>query len=914
MLNKVFDQLSTNGYTMTPCRQKTPFLSAWPNLQNNVNWKAQYPECNVGIVLSTKLVAIDIDVMNQKCANVILKEVVNRFGTDVLVRQGKQPKLLVLFKTQDDDEIIKKHKIHLMDNSGEKHQVEILAHGNQFIAFGTHPDTQKAYNWISMRTPINTVIDELPSISLAEIRDFLLNLYKILPGGWAVEKIDGLNKLAPQNAIKNELVSVKAHSSINQKINVDELKAHLDNIDADEYDTWVTVGMALNDYDTKLGLQVWENWSQKSSNYKKNDCTNKWPTFKSGGISIGTIIDLSKKSMLKKYESRIAQCIDSSELLTKILVDIQACKFKFDDYKKLTVLIEQKSQELGKKLTKNDKKSFDIVIDSKYEVNEHGLFYHTQKNGEPYSYRISSPIFVEATSVDALGSNFGRYLKFQTRLGEWKNTYIPMTMLADKSFALQRELLNEGCDIDFDRYQDLNRYISTAATDKVVKISTKNGWMSNDCFVMPHKTVGEQNCFYQGFRSNNPYSEYGNIEDWQQQIAEYCRGNPILMFSISIGLAAPLLKTSGITNGGGFHFFGASSKGKSTLSLLTASIFGKPLDFMNSWRTTTNALESTAELYNDCVLILDEISQSDAKDLGNAIYTLANGKSKARSDRNGVAKKIKNWQIMMMSNGERSIDSHCESDKDSTAGQMIRLLNIPIFGQYGVFNELHDKKDGRELSDHLSQAYQNSYGTAGVLWLEKLIENKHDIKALLDEMTNRFIKKAEKAKLGKLSSQHLRGMKMFALVALAGELSGIYGVTPWGKNESVNAAFECFIQWKQYHGNTDGDIEQAQILQLIKNYVDLHGNSRFQDVLNAGADGKSIYMQSGYKKWVKEEGYIYLFNQAALKEALSGHDFKFGIKTLIEKGWLTPASDRADTQHRINKTQKRFYQISIGDI
>ena len=76
------------------------------------------------------------------------------------------------------------------------------------------------------------------------------------------------------------------------------------------------------------------------------------------------------------------------------------------------------------KLTKNDKKSFDIVIDSKYEVNEDGLFYHTQKNGEPCSYRVSSPIFVEATTLDAQGSNFGRLLKFQTRLGEWKNTYI----------------------------------------------------------------------------------------------------------------------------------------------------------------------------------------------------------------------------------------------------------------------------------------------------------------------------------------------------------------------------------------------------------------------------------------------------------------------------------------------------------
>jgi putative DNA primase/helicase len=878
-----------------------------------VNWKIKYPECNVGIVLSTKLVAIDIDVMNQKCANAILKEVVNRFGTDVLVRQGKQPKLLVLFKTQD-DEIIKKHKIHLKDGLGEIHQVEILADGNQFIAFGTHPDTQREYNWISMRTPINTVVDELPSISLAEIRDFLLNLYKILPGGWAVEKIDGLNKLAPQNAIKNELVSVKNNHFVNQNTHVDELKAHLDNIDADDYDTWVSVGMALNDYDAEQGLQLWEDWSQKSSNYKKNDCINKWPTFKSGGLTIGTIIDLSKKSMLKKYESRIAQCTDSSELLTRDLLDIKACNFKFEDYKKLTLLIEQKSQELGKKLTKNDKKSFDIIIDSKYEVNEHGLFYHTQKNGEPYSYRISSPIFVEAISLDGLGSNYGRYLKFQTRLGEWKNIYIPMTILADKSFALQRELLNEGCDIDFDRYQDLNRYISTADTDKVVEISTKNGWMSNDCFVMPHKTIGEQNIFYQGFQSNNPYSEHGSIEDWRQQISEYCRGNTMLMFSISTALAAPLLKMSGIPNGGGFHFFGASSKGKSTLSLITASLYGKPLDFMKSWRTTTNALEATAEQYNDCVLVLDEISQSDGRDLGNAIYTLANGKGKARSDRNGAAKNIKKWQIMMMSNGERSIDSHCESDK-SPVGQMIRLLNIPIFGQYGVFNELHDKKDGREFSEYLSHTCQNNYGTAGILWLEKLIKNKPEIKVLLDEMTNHFIKKATKAKLGKLSSQHLRAIKLFALVALAGELSGIYGVTTWEKDESINAAFECFMQWKKYHGNTEGDIEQTQILRLIKNYVDLHGNSRFQEVANAGLDGKSIYMQAGYKRWAGEEkGYIYLFNRTALQEALSGHDFSFGIRTLIEQRWLTPASDRPDTQHRINKQQKRFYQITIDDI
>ncbi|WP_457589305.1 DUF927 domain-containing protein, partial [Legionella pneumophila] len=46
------------------------------------------------------------------------------------------------------------------------------------------------------------------------------------------------------------------------------------------------------------------------------------------------------------------------------------------------------------------------------------------------------------------------------------------------------------------------------------------------------------------------------------------------------------------------------------------------------WRSTTNGLEGLAALHNDGLLILDELSQMDPREAGEAAYLLANGQGK----------------------------------------------------------------------------------------------------------------------------------------------------------------------------------------------------------------------------------------------------------------------------------------------
>ena len=57
---------------------------------------------------------------------------------------------------------------------------------------------------------------------------------------------------------------------------------------ADDYDTWLKVGMALKSINNDL-LIHWDKWSQQSQKYEPNVCEYKWDSFRREGITIGTL-------------------------------------------------------------------------------------------------------------------------------------------------------------------------------------------------------------------------------------------------------------------------------------------------------------------------------------------------------------------------------------------------------------------------------------------------------------------------------------------------------------------------------------------------------------------------------------------------------------------------------------------------
>ena len=63
----------------------------------------------------------------------------------------------------------------------------------------------------------------------------------------------------------------------------------------DDYDTWLGMGMALNDWDSRAGLDIWRDWSKSSTKYKDGDCDEKWTSFPpGGGVTIASLFKLAK--------------------------------------------------------------------------------------------------------------------------------------------------------------------------------------------------------------------------------------------------------------------------------------------------------------------------------------------------------------------------------------------------------------------------------------------------------------------------------------------------------------------------------------------------------------------------------------------------------------------------------------------
>jgi putative DNA primase/helicase len=121
----------------------------------------------------------------------------------------------------------------------------------------------------------------------------------------------------------------------------------------------------------------------------------------------------------------------------------------------------------------------------------------------------------------------------------------------------------------------------------------------------------------------------GTLDGWRTEIAARAVGNPLFALGLSAAFAGPMLARCN-AEGGGLHFVGDSSTGKTTILEAACSVWGGR-GYRRSWRATANGMEGAAALFNDCLLALDEISECDPREVGNIVYSLGNGRGKQRA-------------------------------------------------------------------------------------------------------------------------------------------------------------------------------------------------------------------------------------------------------------------------------------------
>jgi putative DNA primase/helicase len=517
--------------------------------------------------------------------------------------------------------------------------------------------------------------------------------------------------------------------------------------------------------------------------------------------------------------------------------------------------------------------------------------------------RICAPLHVEATTCDSGQDNFGRLLRFKNSLGQWRSWAMPMALLSSSGDELRGILLAMGLEI---AYTSKDRalfaaYLQGTPPSKRVQCVLKVGWADRGAFVLPDTVLGPNSTkyIYQGSSVGDEFTTGGTLSEWQSGIADKAVRNPLLMVALSAAFSGPLLERLRAESGG-IHFIGDSSTGKTTLVEAACSVYGGA-NYKRSWRATSNGMEGCAATFNDSLLVLDEISECDPRDVGAIVYALGNGKGKQRANQKGGARSVTQWRCSVLSSGERSVStSMLEGGKQAKAGQAVRLLDVQASRAFGAWDELHGANDGASFSDAIKGIASTHYGHAGRAFIKSLASDGRDFHKLLErfKVLEGFVSE---------DGQEKRAAARLAVIALAGELAIEYRLVSWEGCEATNAAILAFDTWRTMRGA--GNDEPKKILQAVADFIARHGDSRFSHVDRN--EETPVHNRAGWFR-DRDMGREYLFSSTGMKDALTGFDLKRALEALQVQGAIVAGSDGKRSQPiRAAGTLQRLYVVKL---
>jgi uncharacterized protein (DUF927 family) len=557
-----------------------------------------------------------------------------------------------------------------------------------------------------------------------------------------------------------------------------------------------------------------------------------------------------------------------------------------------------------------------------FRVAPNGLFFWSHKQ-ERY-LRAGDYLEIIGVSRSREGTNYGVLVRFSDVDQVTKEWNIPTRLFAPHSGGeVLAELLDRGYKIETarDARNHLFEYLQSYRDQQRILLTERMGWYDG-AFLLPGHVIGnplEPLRYYSDDPSPCKIATAGTVAEWQEHVARYCVGNVLPLFAVSAAFAAPLLELVGEPSSG-FHFHGDSSLGKSMLLRLACSVYGRPDQYMQSWKATDNALEGTASAFNGCLLVLDEIGQADSRIVGDTCYMLGNEIGKARAtDRGALRTQRHRWRLLFLSSGERTLQAHmADGGRSPLAGQEMRLLSLHASPhedtasrrKFGCFSTLHGAQHGAELSEQITRGAGQYHGAAFIAFIERLVGAASEPKLLqwVEGIVSRF--KAHHLS-EKASGQVQRAARKFALVAAAGELATRWQVTGWPEGEALRAVEACFASWKAAYGG-EGSAEDRELLAHLRLTFQKRGESNFTrwDHEEARIDNHQPRTMEAWG-FVKVESIpdsvdgesteriFYVYPDAWRREICKGYDADRGARLLSELGALECQGSERRLQKRV---------------
>lgn len=505
---------------------------------------------------------------------------------------------------------------------------------------------------------------------------------------------------------------------------------------------------------------------------------------------------------------------------------------------------------------------------------------------------ICSPLIVLAKTRSIKNDSWGRLLEWHDSDGVVHRWAMPAELLQGDGLEVRRELARSGLSIEHKKpARDLlPAYVQFFPVEARARCVERLGWHGT-VYVTSNRSIGQSDeiIVFQNTHALEPaLSTSGTAEEWRNSVGALAVGNSRLIFGLSAAFAGPIMDLVK-EDSGGFHFRGGSSTGKTTILKVAASVWGNPSTYPRAWRATVNGLEGLAAMHSDGVLILDELSQMDPQEAGDAAYLLANGRGKARASKTGAARTSAHWRLIFLSAGEESLPNlMMRAGKSVNVGQEIRLADIgsDAGAGYGAFEELHDHVGSAAFALAVTEAAANCHGAIGLEWLGCVVNDRLMLAGKIKNGIEDFVGNTVPSNA---AGQVCRVARRFALVGMAGELATECGLTGWRKGDAIWAAKTCFATWLESFGGVS-DREDRAALARVRTFFETHAGTRFEDPWRYPS--KTVQNCAGFCRVFADGTRKFMVLPGVFeREICSGVDSKRVREVLLRAGWLERGED-----------------------
>ncbi|XEH50594.1 DUF927 domain-containing protein [Edwardsiella tarda] len=437
------------------------------------------------------------------------------------------------------------------------------------------------------------------------------------------------------------------------------------------------------------------------------------------------------------------------------------------------------------------------------------------------------------------------------------------------------------------------------------RVANATGWQCG-AYIMPDgEIIGtpDQPVLFNGRSSAAAgYTVAGTADSWRESVGRLADGNYSMMTGVAAALAAPLIGLCG-ADGFGIHFYEQSSAGKTTTANVASSLYGDPDALRLTWYGTALGLANEAAAHNDGLMPLDEVGQgADPVSVSQSAYALFNGVGKLQGAKEGGNRDLKRWRTVAISTGEMDLETFIATvGRKTKAGQLVRLLNIPLSKAVNF----HDHQNGKQHADALKDAYQHHHGAAGRQWIKWLADHQQQAINTVRECEARW-RSLIPADYGE---QVHRVAARFAVLEAALLLGNV--VTGWDKQTCQDAIQHSFNAWVREFGT--GNKEHQQIIEQAEAFLNAYGLSRFAPIPYSPED-LPIKELAGYRKGggLDDEKMVFYTLPATFeKEIAAGFNPKQFAEALKHAGMLNPPQTGRGFQRKSPRIGGRQFNVYV---